>query len=52
MNLEILQRLLEVYRAANSKKALFSSQGQAMSGIEELANYRQILSEAEDDWCI
>jgi hypothetical protein len=37
--------LFAVYRASNNREALISSQGQALDGYSELANYRQIISE-------
>jgi len=49
-NLDILAKLVNIYRTANSGQALFSEQGQAMSGYSELAAYRAILKEVEKDW--
>ncbi len=43
--IDALDKIIEIYETANSRKATFSSQGQAMSGYEELANYRRILRE-------
>ena len=45
----VVDKLLEVKAAADGKPVLFSSQGQGMSGIEELHTYRMILKGLEDE---
>ncbi len=39
----VVRKMLDVKEVADSGKALFSCQGQAMDGYSELANYRNIL---------
>ena len=40
---DIIVKLLMVKDAADGRVSTFSSQGQAMSGYEELANYRALI---------
>lgn len=44
---DICSWMVRVYDAANGATANFASQGQAMSGIEELANYRDLAKRAK-----
>ena len=43
---KLLQKFVEVLEASDSGRSLLSSQGQAMSGIEELQNYRVLARKA------
>lgn len=52
---EAAMDIVRIFYAANSKKPLFSCQGQAMDGYTELANYRFLVEKFIDilgkDWC-
>ena len=45
---EAAEAVVRVKKAADNEDALFSSQGQAMSGIEELYNYRSAVAKLEE----